>query len=244
MDRLALMTEMKIGARNSAGDANRLQQIHDLAVENGAMCGDYAKAINFAYVKSLGISDPGIMAVKSIGADEIKGYAMMWGNAAITDVEAEYFTKFTDFWDTRLGKSPRPLTWDHAQDGSLKASPVIGDIVDFGDDEIGRWYVAKLDRSHRYRKAIDELIKNGVLGTSSDSAPQYVERVKTGKATWLKTWPFFAAALTDTPAEPRMIGSIEHWKSCNVTLPDAPDKAWLETLQMKHRLLSLISEIE
>ena len=89
-----------------------------------------------------------------------------------------------------------------------------------GDDEIGRWYVAKLDRSHRYRKAIDQLIKEGKLGTSSDSAPQYVERVKTGKATWLKTWPLFAAALTDAPCEPRMIGSIEYAKSLGIELPE------------------------
>src|SRR5262245_43127455 len=28
----------KVGARNSSGDGKRLQQIHDLAVENGAAC--------------------------------------------------------------------------------------------------------------------------------------------------------------------------------------------------------------
>lgn len=244
MNRTDILAGTKIGARNSAQDAERLQAIHDLAVENGAQCMDYAKAINLAYVKSLGIADPEATAVKSIGTDEIRGYAMLWGGAHLTDVEAEYFTKSTDFWDSTLGKSPRPLTWDHAQDKNFKASPVVGEIVEFGDDDLGRWYVAKLDRSHRYRKAIDELIKAGILGTSSDSAPQYVERVKTGKSTWLKTWPFFAAALTDTPAEPRMIGSIEHWKSCNVTLPDAPDTArQVEVLQLKHRILTIYSEI-
>jgi hypothetical protein len=138
----------------------------------------------------------------------------------------EYFTKDTDFCDKSLGKSPRPLTWDHAQDDEFKAAPIIGQIKDFGDDEIGRWYVARLDRAHKYRKAIDALIEAGKLGTSSDSAPQYIQRVKTGKSTWLKEWPWFASALTDTPAEPRMIDSLEFFKSLGVRFPDAPKPAW------------------
>ena len=187
--------------------------------------------MNLSYVKSMGFigSDDDLtkrLAVKFVGRDEIKSYTNMWGSPTLTDIELEYFKPDTDFWDKQLGKSARPLTWDHAQDPDFKgASPVIGQMVDFGDDEVGRWYVAKLDRSHRYRKAIDQLIKDGKLGTSSDSAPQYVERVKTGKSTWLKTWPLFAAALTDCPCEPRMIGSIDYLKSLGITLPETPNEA-------------------
>ena len=180
--------------------------------------------LNLSYAKSLNITVPDL-AVKYVALDQIKGYTYLWGNSTLTDVEMEYFTKDTNFWDEQLGKSPRPLTWDHAQDETLKAHPVIGTITDFGDDEIGRWYVAKLDRSHKYRKAIDALIEAGKLGTSSDSAPQYVQRVKTGKSTWLKEWPWFASALTDTPAEPRMIDSLEFYKSIGITLPETP-QAW------------------
>lgn len=175
-------------------------------------------ALNLSYAKSLGVEIP--LAVKYTARDEIKGYTFLWGNEKKTDVEMEFFTKSTDFWDDKLGKSPRPLTWDHAQDADMKASPVIGQITDFGDDEIGRWYIAKLDKAHRYRKAIDALIQAGALGTSSDSAPQYVVREKVGKATWLKQWAWFASALTDTPAEPRMIGSLDVLKSLGVLLPD------------------------
>ena len=77
MERSQIMQGMKIGARNSASDAQRLQEIHDLAVQNGAECMGYAKAINFDYIKSLGCATPADFAVKSIGTDEIKGYAMM-----------------------------------------------------------------------------------------------------------------------------------------------------------------------
>lgn len=175
--------------------------------------------LNLSYVKSIGsvIKDT---AVKYVARDEIKGYTFLWGNPKLTDVEVEYFTRDTDFWDKTLGKSVRPLTWDHAQDDTFKAHPVIGQITDWGDDELGRWYVAKMDRSHKYRKMIDALIERGVLGTSSDSAPQYVQRVQTGKSTWLKEWAWFASALTDTPAEPRMIGSLEFLKSLGIALPE------------------------
>lgn len=194
--------------------------------------------LNLAYVKSLRLPDDvlSLVAVKRIGRDTLHGYSHLWGSDSLTDIETEYFTNKTDFWDKSLGKAPRPLTWDHAQDPDFKDSPVIGQIVDFGDDEVGRWYEAKLERSHRYRQAIDALIEAGKLGTSSDSAPQYVERVKTGKAVWLKTWPFFAAALTDMPCEPRMldVGS-PIWKSIAVALPGtrtgAPDGAELESLK-------------
>lgn len=209
------------------------ENMKNLFGDNTIDFGKYAKSIRPDI-------SPDILAVKSVGAGELRGYSHLWGGPTLTDLDVEYFTPETDFWDMSLGKSPRPLTWEHAQDAEFQATPIIGQIVDFGDDEIGRWYVAKLDQNHRYRKAIEALVKAGKLGTSSDSAPQYVERVKTGKATWLKTWPFFAASLTGTPCEPRMLsdGSPEFLKSLGFSLPDAP-RAARELLQMKTRLLKL-----
>lgn len=176
------------------------------------------KSLNLAYVKSLGLVVPNDLAVKFVGKDEIRGYTFLWGNPDKVDLEHEYFTKDTDFWDGKL-TTPKPLTWDHAQDVTFKADPIIGQIVDFGDDELGRWYAAKLDRSHKYRTYVDRLIQDGLLGSSSDSAPQYVVREKTGKSTWLKRWPWIASALTDVPCEPRLIGSVELLKSLGITLP-------------------------
>lgn len=184
-------------------------------------------ALNLTYVKSLRLSRDDqwfrdVAAVKSIGADAVKGYMVLWGSPDLVDVEQDFFTKRTDFWDTRLGY-PRPLTWDHAQDDATKGAPVIGQIVAMGDDDTGRWYEAQLDRTHKYRKAIDRLIAQRAVGTSSDSAPQYVvrERAKSG-ANWIKQWPLFAGALTGTPAEPRMFDTL-HFKAIGVTLPKLAD---------------------
>lgn len=197
-------------------------------------------SLNLSYVKSLNLDRPESMAVKYISRNEIKGYTFLWGSPELTDVEVEYFTPDSNFWDESLGKSIRPLTWDHAQDKDFKANPVIGNITDFGDDDLGRWYVAKLDTSHKYKEAIHKLIKDGALGTSSDSAPQYVVREKTGKSVWLKEWPWFASALTNTPAEPRMIDSLEFLKSLGVVLPDVSDiRARYEHKKRQSQLLKL-----
>lgn len=182
-----------------------------------------------AYVKSLHLTlseqqFKDVLAVKFVGKNELRGYSNLWGDPERVDIETEFFTNAksalgaTNFWDSVLG-IPRPLTWNHAQDGDMfKSSAVIGEIIEFGDDDVGRFYNAVLDRSHKYRAAVAKLITNKSLGTSSDSAPQYVERVtqKNGSV-WLKQWPLFAAALTDVPCEPRMldIGS-PYWKSMGV----------------------------
>jgi hypothetical protein len=208
----------KFGARNSVSDAGRLQQIHDLAVENGAQCGEAGKGLNLSYAKSIGANTLPDLAVKRTAPDEIKGYLVLWGDPDRVDLDKEFFTKDTDFWDVPLKGFRPPLTYDHAQDDATKTSPVVGAVSEFGDDEMGRWYVAQLDKSYRYRKAIDAMIEAGQLGTSSDSAPQYVLREKRGKGVWLKRWPMLAAALTPAPCEPRQLATVEYAKG--FTLPD------------------------
>jgi hypothetical protein len=187
--------------------------------------------IDLSYVKSIrpDLTDDGllnIVAAKNVGPDKIFHYPFLWGNDKVTDLTKEFFTKGTDLWDSVLQHSPRPLTWDHATDNSMKSNPIVGKTVEWGDDEIGRWAVSQLDRSHKYYRAIRQLIERGVIGTSSDSAPQYVLREDVGKSAWLKRWPWFASALTVTPCEPRMIGTTEFFKSIGIDLPspEVPDE--------------------
>jgi hypothetical protein len=175
--------------------------------------------LNLSYVKAIRPDvDPSLLGIKRSG-DTIQGYLALWGDPEVTDLEAEYFTPQTDFWDKSI-QGERPLTWDHAVDQSTKADPIIGRITDIKDDEIGRWYTDQLDRNHRYYRAISRLLEQNALGTSSDSVPQYVLREARGKAIWLKRWPLIAAALTPTPCEPRMLGTIDYVKSLGIELPE------------------------
>jgi hypothetical protein len=216
------------------------------------------------YIKSLHVPDAeqffrDVIAVKSIGKDTVKGYLALWGDPDTVDIESEFFTGAkspigaTDFWDKTLAL-PRPLTWSHAQDKATKQIAQVGALVELGDDDVGRWYVAQLDLSHRYRKAIDKLISQRAIGTSSDSAPQYVIRQPVSKgATWLQQWPLFAAALTTTPCEPRQIGSVDYFKSLGIDLGElalgteaaqhearrAEIEKRVQSLKPKERLLKL-----
>lgn len=232
LEESALQSQQEEAQEEMGGEMDMMKSFSNIS-----MIDTYAKSL----VSTIAQKD---LAIKYVAKNEIKGYTFLWGGPTLTDVEIEYFTKSTDFWDDRLaGMKSRPLTWDHAQDKSFKGSPVIGEIVDFGDDEIGRWFVAKLDQSHRYKHAIDELIKRGVLGASSDSAPQYTQRVKTGKSTWIKQWPWFASALTNVPAEPRTIDSLEFLKSLGIQLLEAPDlRAQYEYKKRQAEVLKIKSE--
>ena len=180
---------------------------------------------NFAYVKSLHLPHDeqyfrDVLAVKSVGKDGVEGYLALWGSRDNPDLESDFFTKSTNFWDNKIA-FPRPLTWEHGLDPKFKGDVGIGLIEEFEDDELGRIYRATLDRNTRYRKLVDGVIRERAVGTSSDSAPQYVQRVPVGKgaANWLKQWPLWAASLTATPCEPRMFDTV-HFKSIGVQVSD------------------------
>jgi hypothetical protein len=209
-------------------------------------CKPAGKSLDVTYAKSMGLGIPDdqlskLLAVKTVGTNRIFHYAFLWGNPNVTDIEQEYFTKSTDLWDKVMKGVTRPLTWDHAMDLSMKADPVIGKTLEYGDDDLGRWAISQLDTAHAYRAAIDMLIEAGVLGSSSDSAPQYVEKVQTGKSYWLKTWPWFATALTVTPCEPRMVETVDYFKSIGIEIPnpEAPVSQTREMVLKARRIFTL-----
>lgn len=165
-----------------------------------------------------------VLAAKFIGKNEIEHAVFVWGDPNNVDVESDFFTSAksalgaTDFWDAHIG-IPRSLTWNHAQDKQwLKGSQIIGDTLGYRDTDVARFAQSVLSRAHEYRKAIDELIGERILGTSSDSAPQYVDRVRQKNGSnWVRTWPWFASALTDVPCEYRTIDiGSPYWKSIGV----------------------------
>ena len=209
------------------------------------------KALNFSYVKSVGLLLPDDelseqLAVKSVGVDTIRHPVFIWGHPEKIDVEHEYFDRQTNFWDDQLKNYTRPLTWDHMQDDTMKSSPVIGKTVEFEDDEVGRWAISQLDRAHRYRKAVDMLIEKGALGSSSDTALQYVIRQPTKSgATYIKQWPWFASALTTTPAEPRTIQGVDYFKSLGVDFqfPEATDNEQARALETTLRAMKQSLEL-
>lgn len=211
----------------------------------------YVKRLNLPYDQQR-FAD--LLAVKMVGRHDMRGYSMLWGSADLVDVETDFFTKRTDFWDATLAL-PKPLTYEHGQDDATKSVAVIGQIEEYGDDDLGRWYVAQLDRNHAYRKMVGKLIDDRALGSSSDSAPQYVlttpVKSAAGKAAnEITQWPWFATSLTTMPAEPRMLDvGAPFWKTAGLAevlrrVTEQPqsavgDQARIEALTRTFDLLAL-----
>lgn len=142
------------------------------------------------------------MMVKSLSEEgRIGGYLVLWGDTTRRDVYGEYFSKNTAEIDTifnAIGKLP--ALYQHAMDGSVKSS-VVGVIDTLRKDDIGVWMEVQLDLANQYAGAIQNLARQGVLGTSSGTLPGARKVSPTGE---ILRWPIIEGSLTPTPAEPRM----------------------------------------
>lgn len=164
--------------------------------------------------------------VKRLGGGRIGGYAVLWGDAERRDLTGEFFTQRTQDLETLFRAMGRlPLLYQHAADGALKAA-VVGPVDVLMRDEIGLWYEAQLSMAEQYRQAIDGLIEQGVLGTSSGTLPA-ARRVNrsTGE---IERWAIAELSLTPTPAEPRMMERpvaevAAAFKAVGLDLPDELD---------------------
>lgn len=171
-----------------------------------------AKARRIA--KSNGI-EVGEKAIAWLDADHSRlgGYAVLWGDKATKDIEGEFFDQRTDFW---LGRWPvMPWMYHHGVDDSLKAEDaVLGTvrITDMTPDDVGLWYEAQVDKSHRYYDMVRRLIDEGLLGTSSGALPRR-DFVRVAKDGHIESWPMVELSGTVAPADPRQIGDLEFLRS-------------------------------
>lgn len=184
------MEEIKLGARNSLQDAKRLQQIHDLAAENGALCGkksieqDDEELVNFG------------SSIKALGNGKVGGYLVRYSTKDDPDLTDDFFTK-----DTNLNiPDDLPVLYNHGMDKVLKKRVIGKAVVSY--DEVGAWAETQLNMRDDYEKEIYKLAEAGKLGYSSGAVAHLVEREPAGKGvTWIKSWFVGEASLTPTPAE-------------------------------------------
>jgi HK97 family phage major capsid protein len=182
--------EVKVGARNSKRDAERLQTMHDYAVENGAICNTEGKALDPDEVLITFGSE-----VKALEGGKVAGYLVRYSNPDEPDLTGDYFVPETDFGDFKSS----PVLYQHGLDQTIKRRK-IGD-GQLSQDDVGVWIEAQLNLRDEYEKAIYQMAKDNKLGWSSGTAGHLVERDRTGK---ILAWPLgLDASLTPTPAEPR-----------------------------------------
>ena len=223
-DGTLLESAIKIGARNSRMDAQRLQMIHDYAIENGAVCNpDRTKAMNEDMLIAFGSE------VKALGDGKIGGYLIRFTTPDDPDLIEEYFDATTDFGFK--GSISTPLWFHHRI--SLKATVngkpreiLIKDQIGDGMltlNEQGVYIEAILKARADYERIIRCTLK--VLGWSSGTAPHLVDREVVGKAQHITRWPLGQdASVTPTPAEYRnQVVSLKSFTHAPLDFADEPE---------------------
>jgi HK97 family phage major capsid protein len=211
--------ELKKGARNNSKDQERLQGIHDYAVENGAKCRTISLQKSFDVdPEDTVISFGG--EFKSLGEGKFGGYLVRFTTPEDPDLTGDFFTKETDFDLEFPGKAT--VYFNHGLDPELKKRKL--GKADIRLDDVGIWAEFLWQERDAYEKALEEMGMAGKLGWSSGTAAHLVEREQVGKAMFIKKWPLgLDASITHTPAEPRNV--VIPLKSLSVLITPEEPKA-------------------
>lgn len=120
--------------------------------------------------------------------------------------KGEYFTAKTVLKSAYTDTGRLLVDWEHGvgYEGEPEGDDVLG-YVDWSTakaDANGLWVERVLKRRNEYMRFLGELIKAGLIGTSSEAVDSGIERKANGEIT---SWPLKRDALTVTPMEPRML---------------------------------------
>lgn len=126
----------------------------------------------------------------------IRGYVAIWTNPNDLDAYGTYFSRENPP-EMALDFLPRPISYDHAQDG-IVGKEIIGSVDRIWFDDIGIAFEGHLDRSNVYFNRMAEQINAKELFTSSSTAEHTAEFADDGR---FITWWLHELALTEHPAE-------------------------------------------
>jgi len=158
-------------------------------------------------------------ALKAISATDtelrVANYMVLWDGRDMEGVASkrknadgsagEFFTKSTSFDSDYTQTGVVYVDWEHA---SGREGAGQDDILGFVDmktariDEKGLFVERVLNRRNRYVQYVEELIKAGLIGNSTEAVTTGVVKAANGK---IEKWPLRRDTLTVTPMEPRML---------------------------------------
>jgi HK97 family phage major capsid protein len=207
--------EAKRGARHSYKDQSAVQAAHDAIVDAGAMCKNALKAISETD-EELRVGNYIVL----FDGKDLEGIASPRMNA--DGSLGEHFSKAVDVDSSYTKSGVLHVDWEHGQDPDgmgLKADDVLG-YVDWKTakrDDTGIYVERVLNRRAKYMKFLEELIKAGLVGNSSEAIPNNVEKKKNGE---IVKWPLRRDTLTVSPMEPRMLtqNALAAYKALNIEL--------------------------
>lgn len=220
---------VKRGARHSMSDSTAIQAAHDAIVNAGATCKNALKAI-------------------SETADElrVRNYIVLFDGKDLEGIASrrtnkdgsigEHFSKAVDVESQYTATGSIYVDWEHGQDPDrIGSNPdeILG-YVDWKTakrDETGIIVDRVLNRRAKYMQWLEELIKAGLVGNSTEAIPDAVQKKANGE---IVRWPLRRDTLTVNPMEPRMLtqNAVLAYKALNIELlpeTDMADKGILST---------------
>lgn len=176
-----------------------------------------------------------VPAVKYIeGSDvELEGLAIPFdGPFAGKDIQGERFTPETDYAFDWFPDG-RPIIYEHGIDEAMKTT-VQGRQLSHEMREEGIWARGVLDKSAKYHRTVDRLLRKGALFFSSGSQT-HLARVKRDGS--LTRWPWIELSLTPTPAHPGAVAYavksaelLDHLEIADIPIPPGLVAAALKAL--------------
>jgi HK97 family phage major capsid protein len=203
-------TEIKAGARNSAADVAKLQQIQaiimDLLGEEQAEADE-----ELAEGEPVGKSIDETMiqvgeAFKAVGTQDgklhVRAALVRFTPKGDYDLTGDRFSAETDFDFEFPGKCT--TYFNHGLDGVMKRTRLSPVVLSRDDEAI--WMDGLIDERTKYERKLADLANDGKLGASSGVPSHLVERKQEGKGALITYWPLGKdASYTHTPAEPRNV---------------------------------------
>lgn len=160
--------------------------------------------IEMAHVRRFPTLQSGLdeqIAIKSLAPNRVGAYAVIWGDRGRKDLSGEYFTPKTEgLLDVFNAMGGVPAIYHHAMDDTLK-SIVLGVVDTMERDDTGVWIEAQIKEHDYYKRFINPLVSQKMLGWSSGSLPGARRVERDGE---IKRWTIVEASMTPTPMEWRM----------------------------------------
>ena len=136
--------------------------------------------------------------------------------------KGEYFAPDVDLESGYTKAGALYVDWEH-REGEIGETPLgIVDWKTARKDDKG-WFVERvLSRRNQYVQWLEELIAEGLIGTSSEADPKAVQKRADGGIT---RWPLVRDTLTVQPMEPRMLteNHLQAFKALGLDVPAQDD---------------------
>ena len=165
--------------------------------------------------------------------------------------KGEFFTKATAFDSDYTQTGVLYVDWEHATGSEGAGADDILGYVDWKSakiDDKGVFVERVLNRRNRYVQFVEDLIKDGLVGNSTEAVSAGVQKGSNGE---IKAWPLRRDTLTVSPMEPRMItqNALNAIKGLSEKYPgiykaiglEPTGKGAEEARSIKLKLLELIS---